>query len=333
MAAACAAPIDPSLVEEDDAAIGKADAFLRPYGTWERSTLDAGQPGLRWLTLTEDRRYHRIEHEEGGCADPSCTVERSDAYRFAASDDRPYVVLYEDGVRAVAYEYMLDGELLHLRATDGDDWFVMFRSFTRWCETAADCAEQPSECALEGGEMRCEANACVEVCPTGTDAPVCEAHGERVASCLEGGHHDTARECVMYEQLWDRDAMLACCETATYDYCGELAVDREICRAYDAAVDDCVGLHGYPLAYCVYSLGGEAAFTMVRDCCEADDGWLALCPAPTLPPYPGHAVCDELRRTYQSCADGGAAEGCHDPLDAEEVEGCCARDGDLPFCR
>ena len=119
---ACTSSSDDDLIFEEDG--GKADS-TRPVGTFQRE-LPAGEAGFTRLTLNEDRTYSASQ--ELVTCDSDCTDSFSGTYRFASSQGRKYIVLYNGGDWWYSFEYKLDGDNLSLRDTAGDDWFDLMRS-------------------------------------------------------------------------------------------------------------------------------------------------------------------------------------------------------------
>jgi hypothetical protein len=122
---ACATnPGDPFQFEEDG---GKADV-VRPFGTFERS-LKHNEYGFTRIQLNEDRTF-TASQELVNCQPNECTGQSSGTFRFASSQGKTYIVLYNQGQWWYAFEYKLgaDAKTLELRRTGTVSWFTMTRA-------------------------------------------------------------------------------------------------------------------------------------------------------------------------------------------------------------
>ena len=160
----CAAD-DDGLVFEDDS---KADdGVRRPFGTWRRE-LGSGDAGFNLLVLKTDRTFHYAQ-ELVTCEPGKCTDELSGRYRFATSNGRRYVVLFNDDAIWYSFEYRMgedDGELQLAYAGSGFDDPFTLELGEGWCQAVTDCELQnipQIECV--GGHFVCSAEStCEQAC-------------------------------------------------------------------------------------------------------------------------------------------------------------------------
>jgi inhibitor of cysteine peptidase len=117
---------DDSLKLEEDG--GKTDV-VRPFGTWER-TLAQDEAGFTYLDLREDKTYGASQ-ELVRCEIGECTDEFGGTFRFASSNGKPYIVLYNDGDWWYSFEYKMATDSLSLRHTGTSRWFTMTRDTGR----------------------------------------------------------------------------------------------------------------------------------------------------------------------------------------------------------
>ncbi|CAN5875303.1 hypothetical protein BH11MYX2_BH11MYX2_34230 [soil metagenome] len=109
---------------------GKADV-ARPYGTFHR-TLAAGEDKEGWtsLTLREDKTYSATQ-ELVTCDAAACADSLTGTYRFASSNGKRYVVLYDkDGDLAYSMQYKLSAGTLKLRYVNTDGWQTLSKLAT-----------------------------------------------------------------------------------------------------------------------------------------------------------------------------------------------------------
>lgn len=111
---------DDQLQFEDDG--GKTDV-VRPFGKWTRM-LAQDAAGFTLLDLREDKTYDASQ-ELVRCPSTGCTDDLAGTFRFASSNGKPYIVLYEDGDWAYSFEYKLSTDSLSLRYTGTQQWFTM----------------------------------------------------------------------------------------------------------------------------------------------------------------------------------------------------------------
>jgi predicted secreted protein len=119
----CISSSDDDLVFE--AGDGKADS-TRPFGRFERP-LQQGDAGFTMLQLNEDKTYEASQ-ELVRCEPGNCTDAFSGTFRWASSNGKKYVVLYNEGDWWYSFEYKLNGDELALRDKGGTEWFTMMRA-------------------------------------------------------------------------------------------------------------------------------------------------------------------------------------------------------------